>query len=306
MGKAAAAPVQTRFLRNWQLYLFLVPAVVILFVFRYVPMVGLQIAFRDYSPVLGFWNSPWVGLEHFRRFFSSAEFWRLLSNTLLLSFYQLIVMFPIPILLALMMNQLRSQGYKKFVQTIIYAPHFISTVTLVGIMFVFLSPRTGMINSVISLLGGEPIFFMGEPEWFQHLYVGSSLWQSAGWGTIVYLAALTAISPELHEAAIVDGATKLQRIRHIDLPGILPTAVVMLILNLGNIMSLGFEKAFMMQTALNISKSEIISTYVYKVGLLGAQFSFSTAVGMFNSVINLILIISVNRITKRVNDISIF
>jgi ABC-type polysaccharide transport system, permease component len=297
---------QASFWRNWQLYLFLLPALVYFAVFRYAPMVGLQIAFKDYAASLGFWGSPWVGLEHFRRFFSSAEFLRLLSNTIVLSLYQLAVMFPLPILLALMINQLKSQRFRRVVQTVIYAPHFISTVTLVGILFVFLSPRNGMVNSLIVALGGKSIFFLGDPLWFRHLYVISSAWQDAGWGTIVYLAALTSISPELHEAAIIDGASKLQRIKHIDLPGIMPTAVIMLILNLGNLMSIGFEKSFLMQTSLNISRSEIISTYVYKVGLLGAQFSFATAVGLFNSAINLVLILTVNKITKRLGEVSLF
>ena len=302
-----AAPTDIRaWTRNWQLYLFLAPTLIYFLVFRYYPMIGLQIAFKDFSPMLGIWGSPWIGGEHFRRFFSSSEFWNLLSNTMLLSVAQLVVMFPVPILLALMINQMRSGKYRRIVQTVIYAPHFISTVTLVGILFVFLSTRTGVVNKVIELMGGNAIFFMGEAGWFRPLYVLSSLWQNSGWGTIVYLAALTAISPELHEAAIVDGATKIQRIRHIDIPGILPTAVVMLILNLGNLMSIGFEKAFLMQTSLNMPRAEIISTYVYKVGLLGAQFGFSTAVGFFNSVINLILILSVNRITRRAYQLSLF
>lgn len=292
--------------KNWELYLFLLPTVIYIIVFKYLPMYGVTIAFKNFNPALGIQGSPWVGLRHFERFFNSFRFWDLLKNTLGLSVFQLVASFPIPILVALMLNQVRHKGYKKFVQTVIYAPHFISTVVLVGIMFVFLSPSSGIVNKAIELFGGEPIFFMARPEWFRSLYVFSGIWQGTGFGTIVYLAALTSVPPELHEAAIVDGATKLQRIRYIDIPSIIPTAVILLILNVGNIMNIGFEKAYLMQTSLNISTAEIIPTYVYKVGLIQAQWSFSAAVGLFNAVINFILLISVNWLAKRLSDTSLW
>jgi putative aldouronate transport system permease protein len=288
------------------LYLFVFPALVYYFIFHYIPMYGVQIAFRDYMATLGFGGSPWVGFKHFERFFNSFEFWRLIRNTVTLSFFQLLFTFPVPIIVALMLNYLRSRRYKRFVQTVLYAPHFISQVVLVGIVFVFLSPRSGLVNHLIESMGGERIFFMAEAGWFKPLYVGTSVWQGTGWNSIIYLAALSAISPELHEAAICDGAKKLQRIWHIDIPGIMPTAMIILILSMGRLMNIGFEKAYLMQTSLNISASEIIPTYVYKTGLLGAQFSFSTAVELFNSVINLMLLLAVNRIAKRFSETSLW
>ena len=291
---------------NWQLYLFLLPTVAYFLIFRYYPMYGLQIAFRNYKAAKGIWGSQWVGLKNFERFFNTADFSRLLTNTLAVSVGNLLISFPIPILLALLLNQLPSKLYKKVVQTAIYAPHFISTVVLVGIIFLFFSPSSGIVNHMIAALGGERIHFMAEPSWFRPLYIGSEIWQSAGWGSILYLAALAGINPELHEAAIMDGANKYQRVWHIDIPGILPTVVIMFILNSGKVMAVGFEKAYLMQTSLNISASEIIATYVYKRGLLQSQFSFSTAVGVFESVINLILICTVNFISRKVSSSSLF
>ncbi len=291
---------------NWDLYIFILPALVYFIIFHYGPMYGVQIAFKDFVVTRGIMGSPWAGLKHFERFFQTYLFWTVLRNTVVLAFYQLIAGFPIPIILALLMNQLRSRRFKKTVQTITYAPHFISLVVLVGMMSVLLSPRAGIVNHVIRWLGGEPVFFMARSQWFRHLYVWSGVWQTSGWSSIVYLAALSTISPDLHEAAIVDGASKFQRILNIDLPGILPTAVILLILNAGNIMRLGFEKAFLMQSALNLEVSEIIQTYVYKVGLLNAQFSLSAAVGLFNNVINLVLLLTVNFIAKRVGQTSLW
>ena len=295
-----------RALGNWQLYLFLLPTIAYFLVFRYYPMYGLQIAFRNYKTNKGIWGSQWVGLNHFKRFFQAADFQRLLTNTLAVSVENLLLSFPVPILLALLLNQLPSKRYKKVVQTVIYAPHFISTVVLVGIISLFFSPSSGIINHLIQTLGGKPIHFMAEAGWFRPLYIGSEIWQSAGWGSILYLAALSGISPELHEAAVMDGANKYQRVWHIDIPGILPTVVIMFILNSGKVMAVGFEKAYLMQTSLNISTSEIIATYVYKRGLLQNQFSFSTAVGVFESVVNLILIVTVNAISRRISDASLF
>ena len=287
-----------RILRNYELYLFFAPTLVYFLVFHYGPMYGVQIAFKDFIASRGILRSPWVGLEHFERLFNSFQFWALLRNTLVLSVYQLAATFPIPIVLALMLNHLPSDRFKRLVQTVTYAPHFISIVVLVGMLHAFLSPRSGIVNHAIRLAGSEPVMFMARAGWFRHVYVWSTVWQQSGWATIVYLAALAGISQDLHEAAIVDGATKLQRILHIDLPGIMPTATILLILNVGRLMQLGFEKAFLMQSPLNLETSEIIQTYVYKVGLLGAQYSFSAAVGLFNSAINLVLLLSVNRLAR--------
>lgn len=304
--KAVWTGLWRKIMKNWELYLFLLPTLIYIIVFKYLPMYGVTIAFKNFNPALGIQGSPWVGLRHFERFFNSYWFHDLLRNTLALSVFQLVASFPMPIIVALMLNQVRHKRYKKVVQTVIYAPHFISTVVLVGIMFVFLSPSSGIVNKAIELLGGEPVFFMARPEWFRPLYVLSGIWQGTGFGTIVYLAALTSVPPELHEAAIVDGATKLQRIRYIDIPSIIPTAVILLILEMGNIMNIGFEKAYLMQTSLNVTASEIIPTYVYKVGLLQAQWSFSAAVGLFNAVINFILLITVNRIAKSLSNTSLW
>ncbi len=291
---------------NWGLYLLLLPAIIYALIFLYLPMVGVVIAFTDYSPTKGFFGSPWVGFKYFRKFFESYNFWDIFYNTVALSIYNLIATFPIPILFALLLNQMRIRSLKKIVQTASYAPYFISIVVMVGMMNVFLSPSSGIINVVIKMFGGTPVYFMGKPELFRPIYVWTNVWQTTGRSAIIYIAALTGVSMELHEAAMVDGANKLQRTIYIDIPGIIPTAVIMLILNLGQIMSIGFEKAYLMQNTLNITASEIISTYVYKIGLLGAQFSFSTAIGLFNSVINFVMVIAVNMVARKLSDTSLW
>ncbi len=304
-GKIPLRILGQRIIRNYDLYLYLLPTLLYFAVFHYGPMYGIQIAFKDFYPAFGIAGSPWIGFDHFQRFFRSHFFNILIRNTLVLSFYG-VLMFPVPVIFALMLNQIRHTRYKRLVQTVSYAPHFISTVVLVGMLFVFLSPTTGMINNAVKSLGGPVTDFMGKAKWFRHIYIWSGVWQNTGWAAIIYLAALMGINPELHEAAIMDGATKLRRIFHVDIPGILPTVVVMLILRSGRIMSVGFEKAFLMQTALNLDTSEIIATYVYKTGLLGAQFSFASAVGLFNSIINLILITLVNRFARVVGGSSLW
>nr|WP_249414096.1 ABC transporter permease subunit [Alteribacter keqinensis] len=286
--------------QNWELYLFLLPTLVYFLIFHYWPMYGVQIAFRNFSPALGITGSEWVGLEHFIRFFESYNFWTLMYNTLSLSVLQLVITFPLPIIVALMLNQLIFKRYKRFVQTVIYAPHFISVVVLVGMAYVFFS-NNGLINNFIMIFGMDSINFLADANWFKPLYVGSSVWQETGWAAIIYLAALAAVNPELHEAAIVDGASKFQRVIHIDIPAILPIMIILLVLSVGNIMNIGFEKAYLLQTPLNQSSSEIIPTYVYKVGLQQAQYSFAAAVGLFNAIINLILLWYVNRIAKRIS-----
>jgi putative aldouronate transport system permease protein len=292
--------------KNWDLYLLMFPVVVYFIIFKYAPMYGVQIAFKDFIATKGIWGSPVVGLKHFMRFFRSYHFESLIKNTVGISVYQLLVGFPIPIILALMMNEVKNQKFKKTVQTVTYAPHFLSTVVLVGMMTSMLSPRSGVINKLIKSSGMEPIYFMAEPEWFKSLYVWSGIWQNAGWNSVIYMAALSGIDIQLYEAAIVDGATKRQRMFHVTIPGILPTAITLLILNTGKIMSVGFEKVFLMQNGLNLTSSEVISTYVYKVGLVGAEYSFSTAVGLFNSIINFILLIVVNRISRKTTETSLW
>ena len=291
---------------NYDLYLFLAPALLYFLIFHYWPMYGAIIAFKDFVPVKGILGSPWIGFDHFRRFFQSHFFPILIRNTLLISFYSLVFGFPAPILFALMLNQVEARRYRKLIQTVSYAPHFISMVVFVGMVFIFLSPTIGVVNRIIRGLGGTAMDFMGSAPWFRPVYIISDIWKDTGWGAIIYLAGLSSISPELHEAAIVDGASKLQRVWHIDIPGIMPTAVILLILRAGRIMNIGFQKAYLMQTALNIDASEIIPTYVYRAGLLGAQFSFAAAVGLFNSAINLLLIFAVNQFARSVSDHSLW
>ena len=288
------------------LYLLLLPAVLYALIFLYAPMGGVLIAFKDYSPVKGIFGSPWVGLKYFERFLNAYNFEQIFVNTLSLSAYNLVAQFPIPIIFALLLNQMRQRRFKKVVQTVSYAPHFISMVVLVGMLNVFLSPSTGIVNIIIKSLGGDAVYFLGKADLFRPVYVWSGVWQDTGRSAIIYIAALSSIDQELHEAAMVDGASKLQQTLYIDIPGIMPTAVIMLILNLGRIMSVGFEKAYLMQNTLNISTAEIISTYVYKVGLLNAQFSLSAAIGLFNSVISCVLVVFVNFIARRYSDTSLW
>lgn len=294
-----------RVLRAWQLYVLLAPTLIYFAVFKFWPMYGVQIAFRNYNPSAGFSGSEWVGWAHFERFFASFQFGSLVENTILLSLANLLVTFPIPIILALLVNQLMSRRFKAFTQTVLYAPAFISTVIVVGLIYVLFSPRSGMVNHFITMVGGDPIFFLAEPSWFRPLYVGSSVWQDAGFSMVIYLAALASIDPSLHEAAKIDGASALQRIRHIDLPGIMPVVSILFILAVGNLLNVGFEKALLLQTPLNISTSQIIQTYVYQAGLQQAQFSYSAAIGLFNSVINLALLLTFNWIARRAGQNSL-
>ncbi|WP_409342673.1 ABC transporter permease [Paenibacillus sp. MBLB4367] len=304
--KGAFAKKIKRIVRNYDLYLLFLPTLAYFIIFHYAPMYGLQIAFKNFNPIKGITGSPWVGFDNFERFFESYQLVTIIKNTLGISIYELLVSFPAPIILALMINQLTSERFKRFVQTITYAPHFISTVVVVGMVYLLLSPKTGAVNSFLGLFGIEPIFFMGSAEWFKTVFVFSGVWQSVGWGTIIYLAALTAVNPDLHEAATVDGATKLQRVIHIDIPSILPTVIIMLIMNMGHMMSVGFEKVYLMQNQLNVDSSETIQTYVYKAGLVQAQYSYASAIGLFNTVINFILLISVNKIAKSLKQTSLW
>lgn len=295
-----------RAVRYHQLYLLILPTIMYYFIFHYIPIYGIQIAFRDYMPALGFTKSPWVGLKHFIYFFNSADFDLVIRNTIIINLYQLIAGFPMPIIISLFLNHLRSRIYKKIIQTTIYAPHFISTVVMVGIVLLFLSPSSGCINLIIKALGHEPIFFMGKQELFKSIYVWSGVWQNMGWGTVIYFAALSGVNPELYEASAVDGASKLQKIRYIDIPCIMPTATILLILNTGRLLSMGYEKILLLQNSLNRPVSEVISTYVYKQGIISARFSYSAAIGVFNSVVNLIILNIVNRIARRYSETSLF
>lgn len=292
--------------RDFHLYLLCIPALLFVFVFEYGPMYGVQIAFRNFSAGKGIWGSDWVGFDHFIRFFKSPQFANILTNTLGISLYSLLAGFPFPIILAILVNQVKKTKFKKTIQMVVYAPHFISVVVLCGMITVFLNPSTGIVNNVLQSLGLEQIFFLAEPSLFNDIFVWSDIWQNTGWGMIIYLAALSSISPELYEAAKIDGANKFQLIRHIEIPGILPTIVILFILRTGSFMNVGFQKAFLLQNTLNLEKSEIISTYVYKIGLQQAQFSYSTAIGLFNTIVNIILLVIVNNISKKVNETSLW
>lgn len=284
--------------QNWQLYvIFTLPALLLTIIFKYIPMGGILIAFEDYNPIRGIFGSEWVGLEHFQRFLSSPDFMNYLINTLKLSVYGLLWGFPVPIILALLLNRIKRKAIQKKIQLVLYAPNFISVIVLCGMVFIFLSP-VGPVNKLF----GTSINFMTMPEAFRSIYIASGIWQGAGWASIMYTAALANSSPELTEAAIVDGASIFQQIMNVDIPAIKPIIVIQFILQAGNIMSLGFEKAFALQTSMNIPASEILPTYVYKLGLQMGDYSFSTAVGLFNSVINVILLILVNTIVKKFNE----
>lgn len=292
--------------KNWQLYLMLLLPVAYIIIFAYVPMGGATIAFKDFRIKKGVWGSPWVGMQYFVDFFTTPNFGMLLKNTLILSLYSLVVSFPFPILLALAINECSSKGYRKTVQMITYAPYFISTVVLVGIMNNFFSLRTGFINSVAKLIGAEQVNYLGISGLFRHMYVWSGVWQSAGYSAVIYIAALASVDYSLVEAAQIDGAGRLRRIWHIDIPTILPTIVIQLILAVGSIMGIGFEKVYLMQNPINMDVSEIIATFVYKRGMTQFQYSYATAVGLFNSVINLVLIVLANLFASKVGSTSLF
>jgi len=292
--------------QHWQLYLLLLFPLANLIVFKYIPIAGLQMAFKDFRVSKGVWGSPWVGMKHFINFFTAPNFWTIISNTIIISLYTIIASFPFAIVLAIGMNELVSSKARKTVQFLTYAPYFISTVVLVSMMMQMFDPRIGILTKLIKVFGytGDNVF--GSPTAFRHLYVWSGVWQQTGYNAIIYLAALTSINVELYDAARVDGCSKWQRIWHIDLPGIRPTVIILLILNMGYIMSVGFEKVYLMQNPMNLEASEIISTYVYRIGLINSNFSFSTAIGFFNSVINLILMLTVNKVAQKVGETSLW
>ncbi|OIJ21566.1 ABC transporter permease [Anaerobacillus alkalidiazotrophicus] len=287
--------------KNYVLYLLIAPAVILTIIFKYVPIYGATIAFKDFNPLKGIVGSDWVGLKHFENFLSSPNFLQIFMNTLKLSSFELLIGFPIPIILALMLNQVRRAKFKKNIQLVLYAPHFISIVVVSGMVFLFLSPA-GPINALLSIFLDKPVSFMSDPDAFRTIYIVSGVWQGAGWASIIYVAALANVDPQLHDAATIDGASLLQRIRHIDLPTLKPVMAVLFILAAGGIMAIGFEKAYLLQTSMNITTSEIIPTYVYKRGLLAGDYSFATAVGLFNAVINVFLLVFVNQVVKKLNE----
>lgn len=292
--------------RNWDLYLLILPILVFFFVFSYMPMYGIIIAFKDYVAAKGIWGSPWVGFAHFQRFFESIYFERTIKNTLGISLYSLVVGFPMPILLALMINEVRHLPFKRTVQTVTYAPYFISQVVMCGMIIIFIRPDAGFINMLLKAMGHEQIAFIIEPSWFKTIYVWSGVWQNTGWGTIIYIAALAGLDQQMYEAAQIDGANKIQKIWHITLPCLMPTAILLLIMNCGSLMSVGFEKVFLLQTPLNMEASDVISTYTYRAGMIDANYSYSAAIGLFNSVINFVILFIVNQISKRASSISLF
>ncbi len=307
--KNAQCTILKDFKKQYQLYLLVLLPVIYLIVFHYIPIYGIQIAFKDFKISKGIWGSEWIGLNHFFKFFDAYAFYSIIVNTISINLYQIIAGFPIPVILALALNNSFSKGaFKKFVQMVTYAPHFISTVVLVGLVVQFFSINGGFINKVIQILGFEPILFLGKPELFSTIYVWSGIWQNAGWGTIIYLAALSGIDKEIHEASIIDGASLFKRVLYIDIPGILPTMTILLILNFGHIMSVGFEKVLLMQNPMNIQASEVISTFVYKVSLAASlpNYSYGTAIGLFNSLINFTLIILVNKIARKFSETSLW
>ena len=295
---------------NAGLYALLLPTLLYFIIFHYGPMTGAQIAFKDFMAARGIWGSPWVGFKHFRMFFNSYYFGITLRNTLFLRSLNLIAGFPLPILLALMLNYMPSLGVRQLYQTTFYAPRFISNVVVASMIFIFLSPSSGVFNFILEKMGIDPVFFMARPDLFPHILITANIWQFTGFNAIIYLGVLTSVDPSSHESAMIDGATKLQRIIHIDLPAILPTAILLLILEFGRLMNIGFDRLYLLQTPLNLSMSEVIPTYTYKVGVLGTgampRYSFATAIGLFQSTVNFILIMTVNTIVRKTSEHSLF
>ncbi|MDR0139185.1 ABC transporter permease subunit [Metabacillus idriensis] len=291
--------------KSGPLYALLLPSMILLICFTYLPMYGIIIAFKDYSPALGIWGSPWVGFKHFVQYFNSYQFELTIKNTLSISLYSLLVGFPLPIALAILCNQIRVGMFKKVFQVTTYLPHFISTMVMCGMILIFLSPSNGMIANLLSLIGIEMPNILSKSSLFSSVFVWSDVWQHVGWDSIIYLAALSAINPTYYEAATMDGASKMQKIIYIDLPLLLPTAMILLILRAGGLLSVGFEKVLLLQNPMNLTGSEVISTYVYKLGLQNFQYSLSTAIGLFNTVVSVIILLSVNWLSKRLTKTSL-
>ncbi|AEI40475.1 sugar ABC transporter permease [Paenibacillus mucilaginosus] len=297
--RSAIRTLMRDILRDRWLYLMLLPGIAYFIVFKYVPMYGVTMAFQDYKPHLGMLNSPWVGMKHFERFFAEPQFWMLFRNTVLLAVYNLVFFFPMPIILALMLNEVRSGGYKRFVQTLIYIPHFVSWVVVVGIFYLLLTTENGVLNEIIFRLTGDKIAFLLDPDWFRTMIISQSIWKEVGWGTIIFLAALAGVDLQLYEAARMDGAGRWRQLWHITLPAIRSTIIILLILRLGNFLDSGFEHIFLMLTPTNRDVGDVFDTYVYVKGMTQAQYSYSAAVGLFKSVVGLVLVLGSNWLAKR-------
>lgn len=298
-NESKTSKIMKQLKKSGPLYILLLPSIILLLCFTYLPMYGLLIAFKDYSPALGIWGSPWAGLKHFIQYFNSYQFDLTIKNTLNISLYSILVGFPLPIALAILCNQIRIGMFKKVFQVTTYLPHFISTMVMCGMILIFLSPSNGLISNLLGLIGIEMPNVLSDSSFFSSIYVWSDVWQHIGWDSIIYLAALSAINPTYYEAATMDGASKMQKILHIDLPLLLPTAMILLILRAGSLLSVGFEKVLLLQNPLNLAGSEVISTYVYKIGLQNFQYSLSTAIGLFNTVVNIVILLLVNWMSKK-------
>ncbi|MDF2959937.1 MAG: protein lplB [Paenibacillus sp.] len=295
-----------RMLKNRWLYLMLLPGMLYFVIFRYLPMWGIVIAFQNYQPSLGISGSQWVGLKHFSRFFMDADFWFLFKNTLILAIYNLIFFFPLPIILALMLNEVRIEVYKRIIQTLVYVPHFVSWVVVVGIAYIFFTTEGGIVNELAASLGLEKIQFLMSEDWFRTMIVGEVIWKETGWGTILFLAALAGVDPQLYEAARMDGANRWRQLWHVTMPAIRSTIVILLILRLGSFLDTGFEQIYLMLNPLNREVGEVFDTYVYSVGVERAQFSYSTAVGLFKSLVGLLLVLSANYFAKKVGEEGVY
>ncbi|NQX61328.1 ABC transporter permease [Paenibacillus qinlingensis] len=310
--KAAHAPLprsnHKRFgLRNnWDYLIFVIPVVLYFLIFCYGPMYGVQLAFKRFNPIHGIMGSPWIGLDNFERLFNSFQFYRIVKNTLVINLFKTLISFPIPIMLALMFNEMRKERLKKTLQTITYAPYFISTVVFVGIINLFLGGENGYLNHLLGMIGIDSIPFLTNPDYFPGVYIGSDIWRNSGWNSIIFIAALAAVDPQLHESAQIDGASRWKRMIHVNLPCIMPVIVIQFILLMGKMMTLSYERILLMQNSLNMETSEVISTYAYKTGLINMDYGFSTAVGLFNNVINIILLLAANKIAKRYSSSSLF
>ena len=305
--KASRADRIVDAIRNdWQLYLMLLPTIIWLIVFLYKPMYGLQVAFKDYSVFKGVAGSPWIGLEHFETLFGNDQFIRAIKNTFIISFYSLLIGFPMPILLALMFNEILNQTFKKTAQTIVYLPHFISSVIIAGIVIAAFSPSSGVVNTLISALGFDPVYFLTKPEWFRPIFIGSTIWQEAGFQSIVFLAAIAGVSPTLYESAVVDGASRWQMMWRITLPSILPTILIMLIIRIGNLLEVSFEMIILLYQPATYETADVVNTFIYRQGLLGGQYDLAAAAGLFNAVVAFILVIAANSISRRYSNTSIW
>lgn len=292
--------------REWQLYLLLAPTVVWLLLFLYKPMYGLQIAFKDYSIFRGIAASPWIGFEHFETLFNNDQFLRAIKNTVLISFYSLLIGFPVPILLAVMFNEITNALFKRTAQTVVYLPHFISSVIIAGIVITAFSPSSGIVNTVIEFFGGDSIYFLTKPEWFRPIFIGSGIWQEAGFSSIVYLAAIAGVSPTLYESAVVDGASRWQMIWKITIPSIMPTIIIMLIIRIGNILEVGFEMIILLYQPATYATADVINTFIYRQGVQGGQYDLAAAAGLFNAVVAFVLVMTANTISKRYSRTSLW